>query len=98
MCQYFCSADIGQNVHFFPQAEAGEAVLKILERSGLNRTQKGAALMLTVHGYETEVKIEDIGRMSRTDLANLYTVNSTKASPMPVQQDWHRRRILHVPI
>ena len=49
-------------------------MLKILERSGLNRTQQGAALMLTVHGYETEVKIEDIGRMSRTDLANLYTV------------------------
>ncbi len=41
--------------------------------------------MLTVYGYETEVKIEDIGRMSRIDLANLYTVNSPTASPMPVQ-------------
>jgi len=41
--------------------------------------------MLTVHGYETEVKVEDIGRMSRTDLANLYTVNSPEASPVPVQ-------------
>jgi hypothetical protein len=67
-----------------PQAEAGEVVLKVLEKSGLIRTQQGAALMLTVHGYETEVKIEDIGRMSRIDLANLYTVNrnSPKASPM----------------
>jgi len=79
-----------------PQAEAGEVVLKILERCGLNRTQQGAALMLTVQGYETEVKIEDIGRMSRIDLANLYTVKSPKASPMPVQQDWHRHCILRV--
>ncbi|DBA68452.1 TPA: hypothetical protein ACH3X2_013744 [Trebouxia sp. C0005] len=67
------------------QAEAGEVVLKFLERSGLNRIQQGAALMLTVHSYEIEVKIEDIGRMSHINLANLYTINSPKASPMPVQ-------------
>ena len=48
-------------------------MLKILERSGLNRTQQGAALILTGHGYETEVKTADIGRLSRIDLANLYT-------------------------
>ncbi|KAL0031427.1 hypothetical protein WJX79_011136 [Trebouxia sp. C0005] len=31
------------------QAEAGEVVLKFLERSGLNRIQQGAALMLTAY-------------------------------------------------
>lgn len=73
-------------------------MLTILKRSGLNRTQEGAALMLTVHGYETEVKIEDIGRMSRIGLANLYTVKKSNSMTNACATGWHRHCILHVPI
>ena len=56
------------------QAEAREVILRILERSGLIRTQQGTAFKLTVHGFAEEVRVEDISRMPHTDLAKLYTV------------------------
>ncbi len=68
---------------FSPQAEAGELVLKILERSGLIRSQQGAALMLTVHGIATEMKMDDIANMTCANLADLYTVSNPKAVSLP---------------
>ena len=65
---------------FSPQAEAGELVLKLLERSGLVRTQQGAALMLTVHGIATEMKMDNIANMTCANLADLYTVSNPNAS------------------
>ncbi len=67
----------------FSQAEAGELVLKILERSGLIRTQQGAALRLTVHGIATEMKVDDIANMTCANLADLYTVSNPKALSLP---------------
>ncbi|DBA92180.1 TPA: hypothetical protein ACH3X1_015893 [Trebouxia sp. C0004] len=77
------------------QAEVGEVVLEILERAGLNRTQQGAALMLTVHGYETEVKIEDIGRMSyayvRKQARCLLDVDGNTELSHPSMTEMHQR-------
>ena len=56
------------------QAEARDVMLKILERSGLTRTQQGTAFKLTVHGCEEEIRVEDISSMPHADLAKLYTV------------------------
>ena len=49
-------------------------VLNILEKSGLMRSQQGNAITLTVHGFDEEMKLEDISSMPHTDLAKLYTV------------------------
>ncbi len=47
----------------------------ILGKAGLVRTQHGTAFVLTVHGCDEEIKMEDIGRMACTDFAELYTVS-----------------------
>jgi len=62
----------------FSQAEAGELVQKILERSGLIRTQQGAALILTVHGSATEMKTDSIANMTCANLADLYSASSRR--------------------
>lgn len=49
-------------------------MLKILEKSGLIRAQQGKALVLTVHDFDEELRMEDISRMPLTDVAKLYTV------------------------
>ena len=56
------------------QAEARGIVLNILEKSGLMRSQHGNAIKLTVHGFDEEMKLEDISSMPHADLAKLYTV------------------------
>jgi len=58
----------------FSQAEARGIVLNILEKSGLMRSQQGNAIMLTVHGFDEEMKLDDISSMPHADLAKLYTV------------------------
>jgi len=58
----------------FSQAETRGIVLNILEKSGLMRSQQGNAIMLTVHGFDEEMNLEDISSMPHTDLAKLYTV------------------------
>lgn len=50
-------------------------LLKLLERSGLTATQQGSALVLTVHGFDEEMKVEDISRMPCKEFAELYTVH-----------------------
>lgn len=45
--------------------------------------QQGAALMLTVHGIATEMKVDDIANMTCANLADLYTVSNPKASSLP---------------
>ena len=56
------------------QADAREMVLRIMDKSGLVRTQEGTALLLTVRGVNEEVTMDDIGKMPLGDLAKLYTV------------------------
>ncbi len=48
--------------------------MRILDKSGLTRTQQGKALVLTVHGFNEEIKMEDVGKLPHTDIAKLYTV------------------------
>ena len=48
--------------------------MRILDKSGLIRTQQGKALVLTVHGFNEEIKMEDVGKLPHTDIAKLYTV------------------------
>ena len=48
--------------------------MRILGKSGLTRTQQGKALVLTVHGFNEEIKMEDVGKLRHTDIAKLYTV------------------------
>lgn len=62
------------------QAEAREGVLRILDKSGLTRTQQGKALVLTVHGFNEEIKMEDVSKMPHTDIAKLYTVHVRKVA------------------
>ena len=50
-------------------------MFNILGKAGLVRTQHGTAFVLTVHGCDEEIKMEDIGRMTCTDFAELYTVS-----------------------
>ncbi len=57
------------------QAEAREVVFNILGRAGLIRTQHGKAFIMTLHGCDEEVNMEDIGRMACTDFAEQYTVS-----------------------
>lgn len=38
------------------------------------RSQQGNAIMLTVHGFDKEMKLEDISSMPHAELAKLYTV------------------------
>ena len=54
-------------------------MLKILERSGLIRTQQGTAFKLTVHGSEEDIRVEDICSMPHADLAKLYTVTTLQS-------------------
>ena len=58
----------------YSQDEARGIVLNILEKSGLMRSQQGNAIMLTVHGFDEEMKLEDISSMPHANLAKLYTV------------------------
>lgn len=53
-------------------------LLKLLERSGLTATQQGSALVLTVHGFDEEMKVEDISRMPCKEFAELYTAYARK--------------------
>ena len=48
--------------------------MRILDKSGLTRTQQGKALVLTVHGFNEEIKMEDVSKLPHTDIAKLYTV------------------------
>ena len=48
--------------------------MRILDKSGLIRTQQGKALVLTVHGFNEEIKMEDVSKLPHTDIAKLYTV------------------------
>ncbi len=48
--------------------------MRILDKSGLTRTQQGKAFVLTVHGFNEEIKMEDVSKMPHTDIAKLYTV------------------------
>ena len=50
-------------------------MFNILGKAGLVRTQLGTAFVLTVHGCDEEIMMEDIGRMACTDFAELYTVS-----------------------
>ncbi|DBA68457.1 TPA: hypothetical protein ACH3X2_013747 [Trebouxia sp. C0005] len=56
------------------QAEAREIVFNVLGKAGLIRTQDGTAFIMTLHGHDEEIKMEDIGRMACTDFAELCTV------------------------
>ncbi|DBA68459.1 hypothetical protein WJX79_009497 [Trebouxia sp. C0005] len=60
------------------QAETREVILHALENSGLRRTQQGQALVLTVHGIEQEMQLEDIGMLSLKAFAKLYTAFACK--------------------
>ncbi|DBA92184.1 TPA: hypothetical protein ACH3X1_015897 [Trebouxia sp. C0004] len=85
------------------QAEAKEVVFHILGKAGLVRTQHGTAFVLTVHGCDEEIKMDDIGRMACTDFAELYTVfvrrkakclldleSSTSSSNIPALTQLHQ--------
>ncbi|DBA68454.1 TPA: hypothetical protein ACH3X2_013746 [Trebouxia sp. C0005] len=84
------------------QAEARGIVLDILEKSGLMRSQQGNAIMLTVHGFDKEMKLEDISSMPHAELAKLYTayvqkqaqclleVEGNSDSNNPALADMHR--------
>ncbi|DBA92181.1 hypothetical protein WJX77_001073 [Trebouxia sp. C0004] len=62
------------------QAEAREGVLRILDKSGLIRTQQGKALVLSVHGFNEEIKMEDVSKLPHTDIAKLYTAHVRKVA------------------
>lgn len=70
------------------QAETREVILHALENSGLRRTQQGQALVLTVHGIEQEMQLEDIGMLSLKAFAKLYTVHALRPCQM-LYTFWH---------
>lgn len=48
--------------------------MKLLERSGLRRTQQGAAIVLTGRDMEEEVLIDDLARIHPDELVKLKKV------------------------
>ena len=59
------------------QAEVREMFLRILDKSGLRRSEGGTAILLTGRDSTEHCKIDDIIAMSLSDLARLYTVRRT---------------------
>lgn len=56
------------------QAAQRDFFLKILEKSGLRRTQQGAAILLTGRDVEEEVLVTDLAVIRKEELLNLKKV------------------------
>ena len=58
----------------FVQADEIEFFLQILERSGLRRTQQGAAFLITCNEVEEEVTVKYLSNIPREDLVQFKAV------------------------